>query len=83
MVEGGTNPGMDQKVLFHPREVVCGLDRHVPERGGRRTINMGVGRVESLVSTLSRVHLVVPVSSSLPCTFREVKTTPDSDVNVP
>ena len=43
LVEGGANPGMNQKVLFHPREVVCGLDRHVPERGGSSHDKHGSG----------------------------------------
>ena len=39
----GADPSPDQRKIFHPGGVVRGLDLDVPERGGRRTMNMGVG----------------------------------------
>ena len=59
---------MDEKKIFHPREVVNGLGLGVPERGGRRTINMDVGisrRIRQCIRAVSNglvMLLTVPRS---------------------
>jgi hypothetical protein len=55
---------MDEKKIFHPREVVRDLDFDVPERGGRRTINIGISVIPRFLGTSSVAGNTMPASCS-------------------
>lgn len=72
--EDETHPGVDENKIFHPKEVVRGLDFDVPERGGRRTINVGINKWLRGRNAWSDGKLRLPwTRSTLPHTYARTR----------